>query len=118
MGYNYKNIKVAVKLFSIKKGVFKNFVNFTGKHLPQSFLFDKVVDLRPATLLKKRLWHICFQIKFAKLFRKFFLYNTSERLLLIPSKLPQLLLLIFLAKFLKERKYPMHTLIFVRQNYL
>ena len=35
-----------------------------------------------------------------------------------PSKLPQLLLLNFLAKFLTERKYLMNTLIFVRQKYL
>ena len=36
----------------------------------------------------------------------------------IPSKLPQLLLLNFLAKFLAERKYLMNILIFVRQKYL
>ena len=35
-----------------------------------------------------------------------------------PSKLPQLLLLNFLAKFLTEKKYLMNTLIFVRRKYL
>ena len=35
-----------------------------------------------------------------------------------PSKLPQLLLLNYLAKFLTERKYLMNTLIFVRRKYL
>ena len=35
-----------------------------------------------------------------------------------PSKLPQFLLLNFLAKFLTERKYLMITLILVRQKYL
>ena len=35
-----------------------------------------------------------------------------------PSKLPQLLLLNFIAKFLTERKYLMNTLIFVRLKYL
>ena len=35
-----------------------------------------------------------------------------------PRKLPQLLLLNFLAKFLTERKYLMNALIFVRQKYL
>ena len=34
-----------------------------------------------------------------------------------PSKLSQLLLMNFLAKFLTERKYLMNTLIFVRQKY-
>ena len=38
-----------------KKGVFKNFTKFTEKHLCQSLLFS----LRPATLLKKRIWHRC-----------------------------------------------------------
>ena len=31
----------------------KKFTKFTGKHLCQSFFFNKVVGLRPATLLKK-----------------------------------------------------------------
>ena len=35
-----------------------------------------------------------------------------------PSKLPQLLLMKFLEKFLAERKYPMKTLIFVRWKYI
>ena len=39
-----------------KIGVLRNFAKFTGKHLYQSLLFNKVAGLRPATLLKKRLW--------------------------------------------------------------
>ena len=38
---------------SIKKGAVGNFAKFTGKHQRQSLLFNKVEDLRPATLLKK-----------------------------------------------------------------
>ena len=45
-----------------KKGVLRNFVEFTGKHL---FFFNKVVNLRPATLFKKRLRHKCFPVNFA-----------------------------------------------------
>ena len=41
----------------VKKGVLRNFAKFTGKQLCQSLLFNKVTDLRPAALLKKRLWH-------------------------------------------------------------
>ena len=41
-----------------KKGVLKNFTKFTG--------------LRPATLLKKRLWYMCFPETFAKFSRTFF----------------------------------------------
>ena len=41
---------------SVKKGVLRNFAKFTGKHLCQSLFLIKL-GLRPATLLKKRLWH-------------------------------------------------------------
>ena len=36
----------------------------------------------PATLLKKRFWHGCFPVNFAKRLRAPFLQNTSGRLLL------------------------------------
>ena len=49
-----------------QKGVLKNFVKFTGKHLSQSRFFNKVGGRRPATLLKKRLSHRCFPVNFAK----------------------------------------------------
>ena len=55
----------------IKQGVLKNFVKITGKHLCQSLLFNNVPGLRPATLLKTRLWHRCFQ--FCRIFRSTFL---------------------------------------------
>ena len=48
----------------------------------QSLFFNKVADLRPATLLKKRLWHRCFPAIFVKFLRTPFVQNTSERLLL------------------------------------
>ena len=38
-----------------KKGILKNFLKFTGKHLSLSLFINKVAGLRPATLLKKRL---------------------------------------------------------------
>ena len=41
--------------------------------------------LRPATLLKKRLWHRCFPVNLAKFLRTPFLQNTSGRLLLQKS---------------------------------
>ena len=46
---------------SCKKGVLRNFTKFTGKRL------------RPATLLKKRLWHRCFPVNFVKFLRTPFL---------------------------------------------
>ena len=39
-------------------------------------------DLRPAVLLKKRLWHRCFPVNFAKFLRRPFLQNTSGQLFL------------------------------------
>ena len=52
-----------------KKGVLRNFTKFTGKHLRQSLFFNKVAGLRPVTLFKKRLWHRCFPLTFAKFLR-------------------------------------------------
>ena len=42
---------------SMIKGVLKKYAKLTGKHLCQSLFLNKVAGLRPATLLKKRLWH-------------------------------------------------------------
>ena len=62
----------------MKKDVFQNFAKFTVKHLCQSlFFFNKVVRLRGATLLKKRLWHRCFPVNFAKFLGTSFLQSIS-----------------------------------------
>ena len=58
-----------------KKGVLRNFVKFTGKDLCQSLFFNKVAGLRPATLLKERLWQRCFPVNFTKLLGTLFLYT-------------------------------------------
>ena len=55
-----------------KKGVLKNFTKFTGNHLRQSLFLNKVVCLRPVTLLKKRLWRRCFPVNFVN----FLFYRT------------------------------------------
>ena len=52
---------------SVRKNVLKNFAKFAGKHLCQSLFFNKVTRLRPATLLKKGLWHRCFPMNFCKI---------------------------------------------------
>ena len=72
---------------SAKKDVLRNFAKFTGKDLCQSFFFNKVAGLRPATLLKKRPWHRCFPVNFAKFLRSPFLQNAFEQLLLYSAKL-------------------------------
>ena len=53
----------------MQKGVLRNFTKFTGKHLCQSLFFNKAAGLRPTTLFKKRLWHWCFRVNFAKFLR-------------------------------------------------
>ena len=68
-----------------KKGVLENFTKFTGKHLCQSLFFNKVAGPgpRPATLLKKRLWHRCFPVNFVKFPRTPFLTEHLQWLLLL-----------------------------------
>ena len=66
-----------------KKGVLRNFCKFRGKHLCQSLSFNKVTGLRPATLLKKRLWHRCFPVNFAKFLRSPFFIEHLWWLLLV-----------------------------------
>ena len=48
----------------------------------QRRFFNKVVGLRPATLLRKSPWHRCFPVNFVKFLRVPNLQNTSGRLLL------------------------------------
>ena len=64
-----------------KKKCFTNFAKFIVKHLGQSFFFNKVAGLRPATLLKKILWHRCFSVTFVKSKRLPLSHNTSGQLL-------------------------------------
>ena len=50
------NTEAATGGVLLRKGVLRNFAKLTGKQLCQSLFFNKVAGLRPATLLKKRLW--------------------------------------------------------------
>ena len=65
-----------------KKGVLRNFTKFIGKHLCQRLFFNKVASLRPATSLKKSLWHRCFTVNFVKFLRTPFLTEPLQWLLL------------------------------------
>ena len=53
----------------LQKGVLRNFAKFLRRQPCQSLFFNKVAGLRPATLLKKRLWHSCFPVNFVKFLR-------------------------------------------------
>ena len=67
-----------------KKRVLRNFAKFTGKYLCQSFFFNEVAILRSATLFKKRFWHRCFPLNFAKFLRTSFLKEHLRWLLIKP----------------------------------
>ena len=72
LGLDIANMRSSRPEMFCKKGVLRNFTKFTGKHQCQSLFFNKVAALRPATLLKKRLWHWCFPVNFAKFLRTAF----------------------------------------------
>ena len=49
-----------------KKGAFKTFSKFAGKHLCKKLFFNKVAGLISTTLLKRELWRRCFPVNFVK----------------------------------------------------
>ena len=53
-----------------KIGVLKIFAKFTGKHLCRSLFFNRITNMRPATLLKKRLRSRCFPVNFSNFLGK------------------------------------------------
>ena len=57
--FEYCNYRSSRKKLFLKKLVLKISKKLTGKHLCQSLFFNKVAYLRPATLLRKRLWCRC-----------------------------------------------------------
>ena len=67
---------------SVRKVFLRNFAQFRGKHLRQVLFYNKIAGREPATLRKKRLWHRCFPVNFAKFLRTPFSQNTSGRLFL------------------------------------
>ena len=70
---------------SVKK-IFLEILQNSQKSTCASLFFNKFVGLRPATLLKKRLWHRCFPVNFAKFLRTTFLTEHLRWLLLYLDK--------------------------------
>ena len=74
-GYGSVNVDLSrscrLQMF-FKIGALKYVANFTEKHLCHSIFFNKVADLRPATLLKKTLRQRCSSANFGKFFRAVF----------------------------------------------
>ena len=67
-----------------KKGVLRNFTKFTGKHLYQSLLLNKVAGLRPEGFhfIKKQTLTQVFFCKFCEVFKGTFLTDHLQWLLL------------------------------------
>ena len=71
---------------SLRKVSRGNFAKFAGKYLCQGLFFNKVAGLKPATLLKKRIWHRCFPVNFEKFLRTSFFIEHLRWLLLWGTK--------------------------------
>ena len=61
---------------SVRKGVLRNFTNFTGKHLCQSLFFNEVATLRSAILLKKETLAQVFSCEFCEIPKNTLFYRT------------------------------------------
>ena len=70
--------EAVIRRYSLKKVFFKISRNSQENTCARVSFFNKVAGLRPATLLKKRLWHRCFPVNFAKFLRNLFSQNTSS----------------------------------------
>ena len=68
----FANNKSSCPELTCKKDAPENSTKYTGKHFCQSLFFNKVAGLKPATLLKERLWHRRFPVNFGKFVRKSF----------------------------------------------
>ena len=72
----------------LQKRCYWNFAKLTGKHLYHGFFFNKVAG-RPAILLKRRLWHRCVPVNFAKFLRTTFFTEHLRWLLLKTPQYPR-----------------------------
>ena len=75
---NFFNIRARKFHFLKYKEFFSGWIFFIFQSRAENY-----TSLRPAILLKKRLWHSCFPVNFETFLRTPFLQNTSVRLLLI-----------------------------------
>ena len=63
-----KNIRSSHQRCFVKKGVLRNFVKFTGKHLSQSLFFNKVIN----KVIKKETLAQVFSCEFCEISRNTF----------------------------------------------
>ena len=74
-----RNIRSNLPEVFCEKGLLRNCAKFARKHLRQGLFFNKGAGLRPATLIKRRLWHSCFPVIVAKFLRiPFFIEHSGD----------------------------------------
>ena len=61
-------VRSSYRRCSVRKVVYQNFVKFTGKHLCQSLLLNKVADLRACNFIKKETLTQVFSCEFCRNF--------------------------------------------------
>ena len=77
---NELNLEKQTKIYTkFKKGVLRHFAQFTGKHLCQSFFFNKLAALGPATLLKKETVAQVFPCEFYEISKTTFLEYKKKK---------------------------------------
>ena len=86
---NFKKLIAFVRRCSVKKEVCEILSSQEKPPVLES-LFNKVVGLRPATLLRKKPQHRCFLVNFANFTEHDFLRLNTSKLLWIPSMEPHL----------------------------
>ena len=75
--YSSKLSEAVVRRCSVENLFLEISQNLQENNCARASFLEKRLGLRPATLLKKRLWHRCFPVNFVKLLRALFLQNTS-----------------------------------------
>ena len=75
-----EKVEAVVQRCSVKKVFLEISQNLQENTCARVSFFNKLAN--SATFLKKRLWHKCFPVNFAKSLRTLFLQNTSGQLLL------------------------------------
>ena len=73
----WKHYRSSHRRCFLRKHILRNFAKFTGEHLCQSLFLNKAAGLH-----RRRSWHKCFPVNFAKFLRTPSLQNTSGQLLL------------------------------------
>ena len=80
-GFDFRNTEAVVRRYTSEQ-VFLKFRNVHRKISVLGFLFNKYLDLKACSFIKKRLQHRCFPVKFAKILSTPFFAKHIRSLLL------------------------------------